>query len=355
AFCLLSLALVLSGCSNHKQKNDAANAENGLKSRETMTLRVGQTGKGIKPAMQILANELGYMEEEGITLEWIQIQNLFDGTTALDQDKMDVLPMGIIPSLSSIASGSDFVIYGGTIAEACEAITTAEQAEYYQDLSFFEDKIIACMRPETGHLHMMALLDEANIKPRQWIELDGFQVCLEAVQKGTADVAFVNSGFGFRADQMGLVKIFDVGEYFPNNVCCRQTTSRKTFEEKREALIRLQMANLRAYHFAFGPDSESHQDIVVDALTDFSGLERDFVEYMIYSGVLKYELDPATDKVRDFYEIVTAFDTIPKTDVDLDLHLDYSIYQEALERLSERYPDESMYQELLDTIHRDNS
>lgn len=321
---------------------------------ETYVVRVGQTGRGIKPAMIVLAHQLGYFDAEGVDLEWVQIQNLYDGITALDTDKMDVLPMGIIPSVSAIAQGTDLVVFGGTIAEGSQAVTKPENKDQYQDLNALAGKTIACMRPETGHLFIRHAVNDMGLEA-EWVELDGFQPCIEAVKKGEADIAFVNSGFAFQAEQQGLVLAFNVAEYFPRNVCCRQTASRKALKENREGLVRLQIANLRAYEFAYGEQAETNHETVLDEIVDYSGLERDYVDYCLYGGAMSYELDPATDKVKEFYDLMRDMGALDiKEGVDIQQHLDNAIYRDALERLTERYPDNTTYRSLLDNIGRDN-
>lgn len=201
---------------------------------------------------------------------------------------------------------------------------------------------------------MKDYLIQDGIKDIEWIELDNFQSCIESVKKGLADIGFVNSGFGYNAIEQGLKVAFDVGDYFPRNVCCRQTTNRGVFETKREALVRFQMANLRAYAFAYG-DAKNKQE-TIGILADYSGLDEEFVDYCVYSGIMKYELDPATDKIREFYDIMIRSEQInPPEDLDFDQHMDLSIYQEALERLIDREPNETVYRQLFDQIVRDNS
>ncbi|AMP20352.1 hypothetical protein AZF37_03460 [endosymbiont 'TC1' of Trimyema compressum] len=103
---------------------------------------------------------------------------------------------------------------------------------------------------ETGHMVMKGLLRDAGMvidKDVSFILLDSQQSIMEAVRKGEADVRFLNSGQGYIAEQSGLAiagKVADFEEGFP---CCIQTTSRKSFENKRDALVKFQIANLRTY------------------------------------------------------------------------------------------------------------
>ena len=60
-------------------------------------LRVGNMGSSIKPAMVVLAHEMGYYKDEGLDVKLMQISNLNEGVTALQLGKLDILPLGVIP------------------------------------------------------------------------------------------------------------------------------------------------------------------------------------------------------------------------------------------------------------------
>ena len=99
-----------------------------------VTLKVGMVGTDIKTACIIIAEELGYYDEEGIDVHFEKISNLSDGITAVDMGKLDILPFGVIPSATFISQGSDVVIFGGTISEGSEIIVTPENANMIQTL-----------------------------------------------------------------------------------------------------------------------------------------------------------------------------------------------------------------------------
>ena len=108
------------------------------------------------------------------------------------------------------------------------------------------------MRPETGHMFIQDYLKQNGIENVEWFELDNFQSGIEAVKKGNADLAIVNSGFGYNAEQQGLVIPFRVADYFPRNVCCRQTTNRTVFEENvnRSFVYKLRISGHMLLHMA---------------------------------------------------------------------------------------------------------
>lgn len=302
------------------------------------SLKVGQIGTGIKASLVVLAHESGYYEKEGVEVSLENISNLNDGLTAITLGKLDVLPFGVIPSCTFISQGAELVIFGGTIAEGSQCVALPERAAEFKELEGFRGKTVACVRAETGHMIMKGKLREAGIDTDNevdFVELDGFQSVVEAVSKGTADVGFTNSGFGQNAVKQGLAIVFNVGEYAPDAVCCRQTTGKAVIEEKREALVRFEVANFEAYRL-YLEDKEK----VIDTLMTYSGQPRDYVEACMYDGVMKISLDPAKNRVAEFYQVMKDNgDIAADTPEQIEEAVDVTIYQDALKIMAERYPD----------------
>ena len=311
------------------------------------TLRVGQMGTGIKAAMVVLAHEMGYYEEEGLTVTLEPISNLNDGLTAILGGSLDILPFGVIPTCTFVAQGADLTVIGGTIAEGSECVMLPGTAETWQgDLTWFAGKTVACVRPETGHMIMMAKLREAGVDLAdvKFVELDGFQSVVEAVLKGEADAGFVNSGFGQNARTQGLAVPFLVGEYAPNAVCCRQTALTSNVAKNRDAYVRFEIANLRAMMLML-----TDEQTTLDKLTAFSGQDETYVRNCIYDGVMKISMDPSANRVQEFYEIMIGNgDIAADTPYQMKDHVDSTIYYDALQAVMERYPDFSGWQTMLD-------
>lgn len=348
---------VLTGCGSRPAANDATSenaSENTIDgTQERQSLVVGNMGTSIKAAMVVLASEMGYYEEEGLDVTFENISDLNAGLTAIETGKIDVLPMGIIPTITFISQGSDLCIYGGTIAEGSQAVVTAENAASIKEITDYAGKTVACVRPETGHMIAENLMREAGVdvdNDVNFVELDGFQSVIEAVRKGDADVGFVNSGFGQVAETQGLVVAMNVGELAPNAVCCRQTTSWSVLEEKRDALVRFQVANLQAYKLCM-----EDRDTSVEKLMAFSGQPEEYVDYCLYANVMKISMDPAKNRIQDFYEVMEANGDIPKGGSwDIDKAVDVTIYKEALEEMADRYPEDDLWPRLLKEYEENN-
>lgn len=326
---------------------------------EMETLNVAMLGTDIKTACVILANELGYYEEEGLEVNFEKVSSLPEGLTAVSTGKLDVLPYGVIPSCSFVSQGTDVVVFGGTISEGSEAIVKAENKDTFKEAEDFKGKKIGCFRMETGHMVMKGWLREAGLdieKDVEFIYLDSQASIMEAVLKGEVDLGFVNSGYGYIAKQSGAEVEFAVGDYVSDFPCCRQTTSRDALENKKDALVKFETAVLRAYD-VYMNDHET----TVDKLTAYSGQEEAYVEAIMY-GAEDYDnamiisLDPNKNKVVDFYEIMKANGDIDaSTPYDMADFVDTSVYETALNTLIQRDGENEIYQQLMEEFKENNN
>lgn len=338
---LLILILAIStGCGNN-----SGDAKDDATDKELTVLKVGMAGKDIKTACVILAKELGYYEEEGLDVQFETVSNLNDGVTALSMNKLDVLPYGFVPSATFISQGTDVVIIGGTISEGSQAIVKAEDKDAFKNLKNFKNKKIGFVRPETGQMIMKDQLRQVGLditKDVEFLPLDGFPAIAEAIKKGELDVGFVNSNYGYVAKQMGLEVAFDVGDYSPNFVCCRQTASRDTVDNKRDALVSFEIANLRAYE-TYLNDKEK----TVKVLMDYSGQDKGYVDAAMYNGVMIPNMDPSLNKIKEIYEIMKSNGDIDKdTEYDIKDYVDTSIYKDAVDEMITRGSDNTLYEKL---------
>lgn len=134
------------------------------------------------------------------------------------------------------------------------------------------------------------------------------------------------------------------GKEFP---CCRQTTNRKAFEEKRSALIKFEIANLRALY-----DIESDHAGTIATIVEYSGQPEEYIENITYGkgdyvAAMKFEMDPYTDDVKAFYGDMIDNGDIDDTNKELIVeHMDSTIYKAALDALIERGENKDFYEKL---------
>ena len=82
---------------------------------EENTIRFAIQAGTIRTAVEILADGLGYYEEEGVNVELVDSNDATATLTSISsgKDDIDVYGQGIVPDLTFIANGSDLVIFEG--------------------------------------------------------------------------------------------------------------------------------------------------------------------------------------------------------------------------------------------------
>lgn len=355
--CVLVFSLV--ACGSGKDGTDTekkvtteeeTKSEDGENKEQVCSLKVGMLGVDIKTACIIVAKAKGYFEEENVDVSFEQVSDLAAGITAVSEGKLDILPYGCIPSMNFISQGTDLIVYGGTIAEGSEAIVKKENADKYKTVDDLKGKKIGCFRMETGHMVVKGLCREAGMdleKDVEFIYLESQAAIMEAVNKREVDLGFVNSGYGYVCKQSGLEVAFRVGEWKEDFPCCRQTTSRESFDSKYEGLVNFETALLRAMYYI-----ETDKEGTIDILAEYSGQDESYVENVIYGtddyvAAMKISLSPDVDAVADFYELMKANGDIDsETTYEIKEHLDDTIYNAALKRLIDRGENAEFYEKL---------
>ncbi|NJP41128.1 ABC transporter substrate-binding protein [Oscillospiraceae bacterium HV4-5-C5C] len=103
---------------------------------EENTIRFATQDGQIRTAINILADQLGYYQEEGVNVEFVNA-SATEALTAITTGKsdVDVLGTGIVPDLTFIANGADLVVFEGTAAEGGAIIACQNETETYKDLT----------------------------------------------------------------------------------------------------------------------------------------------------------------------------------------------------------------------------
>lgn len=332
---LLMFASVLTGCSK----------------KTTDVIHFGITmGPGsIRTAIVILADKLGYFAEEGVKVDFTEVADAASALTSLSLGKgdLDIWGTGIVPDLTFITNGSDLVIFEGTAAEGGAIISLPENVEKYKDLTNFEKKTVAMVRNQTSWVVTRELMRESGIDVNS-INLkyvDSQINVAQAVAKGEADIGFLPVEFANQFRPEGIELVREVGELVPNYVCCRQITSRKTFESKRDALVKFSKANIRAWNYFENP---ANRENVINLLSEFSGQQGSYINQYFFVNHTLLTLDPNTKGIKNFYTAMINSDYFTgKTPVEIENHIDSSIYKEALDAVAAKYPNEEFYQTAL--------
>ncbi len=333
---ILALTLgSLTACGSQEASNSSESSQKETKaaSTEDNTIKFAINPGTIRTAINILASELGYYEEEGVNVEFVEAQDATATLTAISTGKsdVDVLGTGIVPDLTFIANGSDLVVFEGTAAEGGAVIAKPENVGTYKDLKNYEGIKAAMVRGESSWVITRAKLVEegVDVDSIELMEVDSQANVAQAVAKGEADVGFLPTEYAKSFEDIGVDIVTEAGEISPMYVCCRQVTSAKKLEEKRDAFVKYTIANLRAWEYY---EDEANHDEIVSILADFSGQTEDYVDEYLFVNRTVLTLDPNESGVITYYNSLEDsgfFDG--GTDVDVEDHIDTSVYSEALD------------------------
>lgn len=323
---------------------------------EENTIRFAIQAGTIRTAVVILADELGYYEEEGVNVELIDSNDPTATLTSISSGKtdVDVYGQGIVPDLTFIANGSDLVIFEGTAAEGGAIVSRPEDVEKFKDLANYEGVTAAMVRNESGWIvTRQALLDAGyDVDSITLLEVDSQANAAQAVSKGEADIAFFPEEFVDRFSDLNIEEVMPVGEISPMYVCCRQVTSSERLEQKHDAFVKFTKANLRAFKYFY---DEANREEIIRILAEFSGQTEEFVNNYFFVNSTTLTLDPNKSGIETYYQaLINSGYFEDDTDVNISAHINTEIYKTALDEIIEEYPDDEFYQEQLEIFNEYN-
>lgn len=368
---------------NDGENTDDQATDSAEKTGETQdkgTLKVSFMTGNIRIAINILALEKGYFEEEGVTVEPVNIGGQ-DALTAINsgEDQLDILNTGFVPDLQAIGSGYDLTVIGGTAVEGGAVIAKSGSEGTYQnadkviDIDKFKTAKLGFVRNESSWVvTRQYLLDNgvseaeiAAIEDESSGNISYYQdetSVAQAVQKGEVDLGFLPLEYALLyGDAYDLAVVAKAGELQENYVCCREVTSPSKIAEKKDAFVAYETARIRAFeYYKQGETDENIRKDVVDTVAAYSGKEADYVNTYLYGGVTKYATDPNKKGIVKYVEAAANSGLLSSAGVDFKTYdiaqnIDTSVYEEAINNLVKENPDNAFYAQLLTQFREDNA
>lgn len=322
-------------------------------------LVVGRRGKLFKIAPSVIAENLGYFEEEGCDVEFQQVE-LAEGFASLSTGNLDAMLMGVVQTCEYIAKGSPMYMFGGTVLNGTEILARQDfTREPFEGPEDFKGYNIAFHRPETGQMMFRAWLKDAGLDidggDVTFTPLDSEQAMVEAVLKGEVDMCLCNNAFGYINIDRGIQVIGAVPDFMGDYPCCRQNASEKAYKEKFLSLVDFEIAILRGYK-VFKTDPEQ----TIPMMAEYSEQSEDYIKAALYGtedyrAVMELLPDPCTNAVVNFYDALKSVEQIDgSTAPAVDEFAVSDVYRAALDTLMEREPNEEFWQDL-DKLYKENN
>jgi hypothetical protein len=335
-------------------------------------LKVSFPAGSVRVSINILAQELGYFQEEGVTVEPVNLGGV-DALTAINSggDQLDILNTGFVNDIQSIGGGYDLTFIAGTAVEGGAVIAKKGQADLFKSVDTIID-IEAVTGAKLGFVRNEA----AWVITRQYLLNNGVPAetiaaieaedtgnvsyyaqstnVAQAVQAGEVDLGFLPLEYAILyADAYDLEIVTPSGALSPDYVCCREVTSASRYANKYDAFVAYETARIRAFEtYKQGVTDPEIRSKVVQTVVDYTGKETEYVETCLYGGVTKYAVDPNTAGIVSYVEAAynsgaLAGNATDFGSYDIRQNVSTGAYLEALNNLIAREPDNAFYQELL--------
>lgn len=360
-------------------KSDEQAAADTTEAKDYGTLYVSFPTGNIRIAIDILAQQLGYFKEEGVTVEEVSLGGM-DALTAINSadGNLDILTTGFVADLQAIGSGYDLTVIGGTAVEGGAIITKKGNADQYKDagtiLNFdaIKSAKLGLQRNEAAWVitrqylldngvaedEIKAIEDEATGNIAYYADQTAVA---QAVQKDEVNLAFLPLEYALLyADAYDLEVVAKAGDLQENYVCCREVTSKARLADKKDAFVAYEKARIRAFeYYKQGETDDSVRQDVVNIVASWSGKETDYVDTYLYGGVTKYATDPNTVGIVKYVEAANNSGLLQSAGIDFSTYdikqnVDSSVYGQAITELADANPDNTFYASLLEQFNQDN-
>ena len=363
-------ASMLSGCGNSSQSS-SSNSSSSSSTTEEAFMKEGKgkhlvcakTGKLIKVAPAILAEQLGYFQEESCDVEF-QFIALADAMASMSVNNLDIDLFGIIPACSYVSQGVPVYVFGGTILNGSEIIGLKTFDKELKKAEDFKGLNIGCGREESGQIILKNYLANAGLTVDfgdgkfdtsqkadvTFVYIDNMTAALEGLRSGQNDLYIANNAMGYtystQYDDIKVVAIpADITGSYP---CCRQNCSEDAYKNKFLSLVDFEIAMIRGY--AYYKDENNKAD-VIKRLVEYSAQDANYVEAAMYGkdgyrNVMDLTPDPHTKECVEYYKAMESVGAIEKSSVDFSQYAVPTVYKKALDTLVEREPNNAVYKQL---------
>lgn len=339
----LSMMLALAACGGKTEETDKkeekAEVSEDAPEQSVVKWNYGTSGN----VLVTIANEKGFFEDEGITIESVPADANNDAMSLLQTGKVDVVSnAGTSNPLQQIASGMDFTIFGGHMVEGCMPVVAKKGTEW-NGVESLVGKKFAC-NPSyfafTG-----AVMDLGYDKPLEaleWVVIPDYNDALAAVVKGEVDYALMGTGQNYvvkeeMADQVDIVTY--QCEVMPNYSCCRMEGQTEWVKNNPKTVKAILRALIRAQEYY---ENNKEEAVTLHAKA-IDATEEYVAAYMLDDDHYTVHVDPLQKSVVRAWEILgkTGFFGEEGTDIDILDHMNTSLYEEALAEVTEKYGKEN--------------
>lgn len=249
--------------------------------------------------------------------------------------------------LNYIDQGSDIVIIGGQMSEGASLYALPDRASEFTELNeeTLAGKKVGVTRLNTGDIAFRKMLKDrgVDVSKIEFVELDSQATVVEAVKKGEVDLGIAFLTYRQSAEAQGLVPVsyLDGEDEWAGFICCRMFTTREKLEANRDAYVAALKANIRAYELMQTNEDETIKYALQELETDEDTIRSQVYEY----GHIGFSPNPDVKDTDQFFQAMVDIG-YSEGNVDMKDYIDPTVFEDALNELLQKDPDNEVYLQL---------
>lgn len=333
---LMSVAMIMlmTACSGGSS-GDGSSASSGEPETDTVRLAYYPGGH----VLNAIAEDQGYLEEEGIKVEYVMTANDMEVFEGIENGTIDVASnSGTNLPLERIAEGQLLTIFGGYQLTGCLPIFAKVDTEWnsIEDLIgktvAFEPNLFCITGP---------LLDKGYdpVKDINWYQTDNQEDRINAVKKGKADYALVGTTLNYDINSDPDLKVCTyASDVLPDYSCCRIEASTEWLDANPETAKALLRAWIRAMAYY-----DKHHDETVELMMEVTGKDEAYLRAFMDNPHLSINVDPMKDSVERAWDYMGKLGLLndKAEKINIDDHINTELYKAALDECQEKYGSEN--------------
>lgn len=333
SFLIIVVITLLASCSgNAPDRNEKADVK-----PETETVRLAMFQNG--HILNAIAEEQGYLEDEGIKVEHIPVETDSEVFEGIKNGTIDVASnSGTNLPLQQIADGQDLTIFGGYLLTGCMPIFAKVETKWngIEDLA---GKTMACepnMYAVSG-----PLLDKGYdpLKDVKWYDSEDQNDRIKAVKEGKADYGLVGTQLNYNIDSDPELKVCTyASDILPNYSCCRVEASTEWVNNNPNTIKALLRAWIRAQAYY-----ESNHEETVIFISKLTGIDEQVLRAHMDNPHFDINTDPmkaSVERAWDYMDRLGLLNAASK-EIDIDEHINTELFKEALDECQSKYGKEN--------------
>ncbi len=320
---LLALILLLAGCAGNNDKEEKVEPE----IPETTVIRLALNDSG--HILNFIAEDQGYLEEEGIKVEYVYVSTdaeVFDG---LRSGRIDIASnSGTNLPLQELSSGMNLTIFGGYLLTGCMPVFTRVETEW-NGIDDLIGKTMACepnLYAITGPLLDKGYNPLSQIK---WYQPENQNDRIAAVKSGEADFGLVGTALNYKVLQDPELKIVTyAADVLPDYSCCRVEALTSWVNKNPNTIKALLRAWIRAMEYY-----NEHHEAVVKLTSEKINVDEAQVRAYLDNPRFNLNTDPMKKTVKRAWNYMDRLGLLNHVarQINIDYHVNVNLSKSALD------------------------